>query len=567
MSDFTVVEPKGWEYDLQSVYSAWMGFFQHHGVPWYDRTWGHLFSSFEEFLVFSWPVITVTDSWTGRAHIVTRLSSINAFLKMVKTRFGETLTIPPNIIRIAPYETSSRPLRNIADYASYRKLHQTLAATHLTALKSRVRACEAGIGIKTIADLWAKRDKTFLALDFEWSERNKTVLEWGYAAVRCSHLAAQECWPPVPDKNYMKGHYIVAEHVDKIVNKHSPTHPWLYAFGESQVVSKNHTTHTLYSRVNSSFTSPDSEATPNNLVLVGHGIHGDLAKLEELKIKLPHNMFVIDTALYERTLYHSGKRPAMSDPATGRPRAEGSTLSLENLLHSLAIPLPATPSIPAVTGKLSPKRSSPVESPSGAPNLSNGHSSPIPPVMRPLIPPGCVLNNSGNDAFMCLVALQMLLEPEGLAPPSVKTGRIGRPGGPGIAPTGFMAMPITIAPMPFIAPPMLFPTYSDARPHTATPAMQMSMSLPFTRAASQYFGPHPVTGGGSPLVNELGQMRLGLGNDISRDSSRSPRPRTASTPLSSARDPSKVTGVGPRYPGSSLMPDVNKAARNSYAGL
>ncbi|KAF4579597.1 hypothetical protein EYR40_000222 [Pleurotus pulmonarius] len=566
MSDFTIVEPKGWEYDLQSVYSAWMGFFQHHAIPWYDRTWGHLFSSFEEFLAFSWPVITVTDSWTGRAHIVTRLSSIHAFLKMVKTRFGETLSIPPNIIRISPYETSSRPLRNIADYASYRKLHHTLAATHLTALKSRVRACEAGIGMKTVADLWAKRDKTFLALDFEWSERNKTVLEWGYAAVRCSHLAAQECWPPVPDKNYMKGHYIVAEHVDKIVNKHSPTHPWLYAFGDSQVVSKNYSAH-RYPRINSSFASPDSEATPNNLVLVGHGIHGDLAKLEELKIKLPHNMFVVDTALYERTLYNSGQRPAMSDPATGRPRAEGSALSLENLLHSLAIPLPATPSIPAlangmVTGKVSPKRGSPVESPSGTPN---GHSSPIPPVMRPIIPPGCVLNNSGNDAFMCLVALQMLLEPENLVPPSVKVGRIGRPGGPGIAPAAFMAMPMSIPAMPFVAPQMVFPTYSDARPHTATPTMQMSMSLPFARAASQYYAP-PV-GGGSPLVNELGQMRLGLGNDISRDSSRSPRPRTASTPMSSTRDPSKVTGVGPRYPGNSLMPDANKAARNSYAGL
>lgn len=275
-------------------------------------------------------------------------------------------------------------------------------------------------------------------------------------------------------------------------------------------------------------------------------------------------MFVIDTALYERTLYNSRQRPAMSDPATGRPRAEGSTLSLENLLHSLAIPLPVTPSIPTlatgmVTGKLSPKRGSPVETPPGTPN---GHSSPIPPVMRPIIPPGCVLNNSGNDAFMCLVALQMLLEPENLVPPSIKVGRIGRPGGPGIAPAAFMAMPMTITPMSFVTPQMVFPTYSDVRPHSATPTMQMSTSLPFARTASQYFAPP-----GSPLVNELGQMRLGLGNDASRDSSRSPRPRTASTPMSSGRDPSKVTGVGPRYPGNSLMPDVNKAARNSYAGL
>ena len=52
----------------------------------YDRSWSVFFSSFEEFLTFSWPTITVTDTWTGRAHIVVRMSTINAFLKMLKTR-------------------------------------------------------------------------------------------------------------------------------------------------------------------------------------------------------------------------------------------------------------------------------------------------------------------------------------------------------------------------------------------------------------------------------------------------------------------------------------------------
>lgn len=40
-----------------------------------------------------------------------------------------------------------------------------------------------------VKDLWDTRDKTFLAIDFELNERNeKTVLEFGYAAVRCGHL-------------------------------------------------------------------------------------------------------------------------------------------------------------------------------------------------------------------------------------------------------------------------------------------------------------------------------------------------------------------------------------------
>lgn len=34
----------------------------------------------------------------------------------------------------------------------------------------------------------------------------------------------------------------------------------------------------------SSMVSPDSETVPNSLVLVGHGIHGDIRRFEEMKI-------------------------------------------------------------------------------------------------------------------------------------------------------------------------------------------------------------------------------------------------------------------------------------------
>ena len=40
----------------------------------------------------------------------------------------------------------------------------------------------------------------------------------------------------------------------------------------------------LYQTANSSLASPDSESTPNSLVLVAHNIQGDLARLEEMKI-------------------------------------------------------------------------------------------------------------------------------------------------------------------------------------------------------------------------------------------------------------------------------------------
>lgn len=155
-----------------------------------QRTWAHLFESFEAFLAFSWPVITVTDAHTHKPHIVTRMTSIGAFLKMIKTRFGETLaadTIIPTMRLVQPFETSPRHLRNISDLSGYKKVHGTLNAIVLSALKTRVRAGE----VEAVRSVWDARDKTFMSMNFEWSERNeKSCLEFGYATMRCGHLDA-----------------------------------------------------------------------------------------------------------------------------------------------------------------------------------------------------------------------------------------------------------------------------------------------------------------------------------------------------------------------------------------
>ena len=62
----------------------------------------------------------------------------------------------------------------------------------------------------------------------------------------------------------------------------------------------------------------------------------------------------------------------MQDPRTGQPRTPGSTLSLSNVLSSLKVDVQ------------------------------------------------CTMHNSGNDAFMCLFALQKLLDPENTALPEMK---------------------------------------------------------------------------------------------------------------------------------------------------
>lgn len=102
--------------------------------------------------------------------------------------------------------------------------------------------------------------------------------------------------------------------------------------------------------------------------------------------------------VYERALYSAGLRGVMTDPKTEKPRLSGSSLSLESFLLSLTIPF--------------------------APNSPNADKQPLSPQTQPIPPvvlPQCALHNAGNDALMCLFALQKLLEPTGTIVPSIKT--------------------------------------------------------------------------------------------------------------------------------------------------
>jgi len=91
----------------------------------------------------------------------------------------------------APKFSSSYALRDYkplpSPHLGLSLLHSTLPAAILAAFKTRIQAGKS----KAVQELWEKKDKTYLAIDFEWSERNeKSALEWGYAAVRCGHLEA-----------------------------------------------------------------------------------------------------------------------------------------------------------------------------------------------------------------------------------------------------------------------------------------------------------------------------------------------------------------------------------------
>ena len=120
--------------------------------------------------------------------------------------------------------------------------------------------------------------------------------------------------------------------------------------------------------------------------------------LDFLCSELPHNVLIIDMMVYERALYSTGLRGVMTDPKTEKSRLSGSNLSFENFLLSLTIPF------------------API-SPGADKQLFSPQSQPLSPVVLPQ----CTLHNAGNDALMCLFALQKLLEPTGTLVPSIKT--------------------------------------------------------------------------------------------------------------------------------------------------
>jgi hypothetical protein len=92
----------------------------------------------------------------------------------------------------------------------------------------------------------------------------------------------------------------------------------------------------------------------------------------------------------------------MINPRTNKLREPGSTLSLEHLLLSFTVSSP--PPSQAADGQ------------------AQGSSGVLPSPPPPISLPPVTMHNSGNDAFMALFAMQVLLEPEGIQVPTVKKG-------------------------------------------------------------------------------------------------------------------------------------------------
>ncbi|KAJ9116419.1 hypothetical protein QFC22_004861 [Naganishia vaughanmartiniae] len=404
MSDALLVNPREYDVDLHDVYAAFM----------WNHSFASYFTTFNDFLAFGWGAIVVTDKKTGRGHVAIRSAgpdghaaagngssgqgalggTVQQFARMIKVRFGESLPKLPNQLPIDPFESKPRLIRIINDLTTFKRLQATIPSAELNAKRKKLRAGDPW----EVQAMWSSRNHTFLALEVVWWERgNGVVLEAGVTAMRCRNIDALDSWPPIPDENYRRAHYVVSDWLDKAKNKHES--PYAYMAALEKVL--NATISTL--------SSPESDSQPNTLVIVAIG---EASRLHDLhNVHIPANVMIIDLPHFERCLFrmstqshgpsgsNSPNSPAGSalgengNNGGGRPaglrhyrsksfnhlqsqpqRDPAQLLSLRGMLSQLSIPVP--------------------------------HQIPI--------------SNSGNTAFYVLLLFHMLIDKE-CSPPAVLT--------------------------------------------------------------------------------------------------------------------------------------------------
>ncbi|WVW84107.1 hypothetical protein I302_106136 [Kwoniella bestiolae CBS 10118] len=359
--------------DLHSIYAAYLGLFESSNTDWWDKSWGGYFTTFNDFLGFGWEVMVVVDSGTGKPHIAVRREQIALFAKMIRTRFGESLPKdPPTTLPLEPVPTRNLSLRRLItlrDLTSYRKLAQTLPAAELSYLRTRVKAGEVGVAEQLFyaGGSSGERDTsgvgvrdngvgyTFACVKTIWWEKGGSpyglvpgvgrtqggksaqsgkglILEIGVATLRCANLRAVNVWPPIPDENYRKSHFIVEEWVDKRANVNPPNYPRAYAFGNSRFVAEKDVEKILDANVGA-LASQEADSHPNTLVLLTLGDPPPLPL--PASSTLPSNILHLDVFALELNLL----RRAQDQGLPGLPDRHHPLTSLGALLQTLQIPI------------------------------------------------------------------------------------------------------------------------------------------------------------------------------------------------------------------------------------
>lgn len=261
--------------------------------------------------------------------------------------------------------------------------------------------------LEAISALWTGRKSAFLAVDFEWYERDASmVTELGYAGLASVEVDANGLWPPQPRRDYQCGHLVIDEYVDKPFtrNFHCPTYPWSYSFGSTRRIPASEMRDQLNGVIGEL-----TRHSGQNLVILAHNGGSDLKRLQSLGVVPPPSTIFVDTCYLELDLFKAGLRSRpYSEPTSSIPTLP----RLTNLLGTNSFEGMGTRLLE--TTLLAPrKRRKPTTQRLPLKKLLQSLEVPIneSPWNRSRKDDDYVLHNAGNDAYLTMYAFQRLVDP------------------------------------------------------------------------------------------------------------------------------------------------------------
>lgn len=143
----------------------------------------------------------------------------------------------------------------------------------------------------------ANRSKVFVCLDLEfWEMNNAYLTEIGISVYDPTQIPLDRPLPIIP--KIKACHYVVDEHKTKVNGKFVPNNMFKFSYGQTLVMPLNQCKVAVDEIL-------ASLAKNNNLVIVGHGVSGDLQMLVKQGCKIPAHQ-VLDTSTIWRATRKDG---------------------------------------------------------------------------------------------------------------------------------------------------------------------------------------------------------------------------------------------------------------------
>lgn len=142
-----------------------------------------------------------------------------------------------------------------------------------------------------ISSLKARR-QVYVAIDLEyWEINNEFLTEIGIAVYDPTRLTSGSNQPVLP--KIAACHYVVAEHKDKLNGRYVANNKFKFSFGETLMMSMDNCKQAV-NEILAQYAGGGTAKSPR-MVIVGHGVRGDMKMLRKHNFTIPEHYDVLDT--------------------------------------------------------------------------------------------------------------------------------------------------------------------------------------------------------------------------------------------------------------------------------